>query len=254
MDYLDTVPDVKASFFILGSRVVEFPETLLRTYKEGHHIGVHTWSHTALTTQTNEEIIAEILWTEKIIREVTGITPKWIRPPYGDIDDRVRAIMTAYGYTPALWNRDTNDFTSGTDKSFQLSWIPANFTQWVSVDAKSATTGFCSLEHDILMKTVSVVPQNVPILVKGGMKPQPVSTCNGDTNPYQTVANDTAGAAPLSGATSAGVSSNSSTSASASSANASGSTSPTATGGASTIAGGALGALVGVAIAALTFL
>jgi hypothetical protein len=86
-----------------------------------HQIAVHTWSHTALTTQTNEEIIAELGWSKKVIKDVLGVTPNMMRPPYGDIEyvlflvwsqwskfctsDRVRAISIAMGLTPVIWTR-----------------------------------------------------------------------------------------------------------------------------------------------------
>ena len=55
-------------------------------YMSGHQIGVHTWSHPPLTTLSNEQIIAELGWTKKVIRDVLGVTPNTMRPPYGDIE------------------------------------------------------------------------------------------------------------------------------------------------------------------------
>jgi peptidoglycan/xylan/chitin deacetylase (PgdA/CDA1 family) len=40
---------------------------------------VHTWSHPSLTTLTNEEIIAELGWSKKIISDVLGVTPNMMR-------------------------------------------------------------------------------------------------------------------------------------------------------------------------------
>lgn len=71
----------------------------------GHEISVHTWSHPALTKLTNEQIVAELGWTRKAIQAVTGVTPTTMRPPYGDIDDRVRAIALAMGLQPVIWTR-----------------------------------------------------------------------------------------------------------------------------------------------------
>jgi peptidoglycan/xylan/chitin deacetylase (PgdA/CDA1 family) len=51
-----------------------------------HQIGVHTWSHASLTTLTNEQIIAELGWTKKVIKDTLGVTPNTMRPPYGDIE------------------------------------------------------------------------------------------------------------------------------------------------------------------------
>ncbi|WP_197514136.1 polysaccharide deacetylase family protein [Methylobacterium platani] len=36
---------VKATFFVIGSMVAQFPDTLRRTAAEGHTIATHTWSH-----------------------------------------------------------------------------------------------------------------------------------------------------------------------------------------------------------------
>ena len=52
----------------------------------GHQIAVHTYSHPYLTTLTNDQIIAELGWTKKIIKDVIGVTPQYMRPPYGDIE------------------------------------------------------------------------------------------------------------------------------------------------------------------------
>lgn len=54
---------------------------------------------------TNAQIVAELGWTRRAIKTVLGVTPTTMRPPYGDIDDRVRAISLAMGMTPIIWTR-----------------------------------------------------------------------------------------------------------------------------------------------------
>src|SRR5690554_4112907 len=81
-----------ATLFIVGSRAISFPETLKRAYNEGHQIAIHTWSHPAMTSMSNEQIVAELKWTEKAIFDVIGVTPLYWRPPFGDVDNRVRDI------------------------------------------------------------------------------------------------------------------------------------------------------------------
>jgi len=85
LDYLDQV-NLRATMFIIGSRAISEPTVLQREYVTGHQIAVHTWSHTALTTQTTEQIIAEIGWTKKVIFDILGVNPIVARPPYGDIE------------------------------------------------------------------------------------------------------------------------------------------------------------------------
>jgi Polysaccharide deacetylase len=85
LDYLDQ-QNLKSTFFVVGSRVISFPATLQTEYMSGHQIAVHTWSHPPLTTMTNQEIIAELGWSKKVIKDVLGVTPNMMRPPFGDIE------------------------------------------------------------------------------------------------------------------------------------------------------------------------
>ena len=66
--------------FYIGSNVLNWPYGALRGVKDGHHIAGHTWSHQLMTTLTNQEILAELYFTQKAIKYVTGITPKYWRP------------------------------------------------------------------------------------------------------------------------------------------------------------------------------
>lgn len=56
-----------------------------------------------IASLTNAQIVAELGWTKKIIHDVLGVTPNTFRAPYGDLDDRVRAIAKAMGLTPIQW-------------------------------------------------------------------------------------------------------------------------------------------------------
>jgi peptidoglycan/xylan/chitin deacetylase (PgdA/CDA1 family) len=114
-----------ATFFTVGSRCLEFPSILQSEYLQGHQIAVHTWSHPSLTTLTNEQIIAELGWSRKIIKDVLGVTPNMMRPPFGDIDDRVRNISIALGLTPVMWTRLSPTATFDTDGMFLPCDVPA---------------------------------------------------------------------------------------------------------------------------------
>ena len=84
LKYLDE-KDISATFFVVGSRVVEKPDILREEYMSGHEISVHTWSHRRLTTLTTEQIVAELGFTREAIKQVLGVTPTTMRPPQGDI-------------------------------------------------------------------------------------------------------------------------------------------------------------------------
>ncbi|CAG8451969.1 14627_t:CDS:2 [Cetraspora pellucida] len=165
----------KATFFVIGSRVFQNPDILARIVKEGHQIGVHTWSHTPLTTQTDEQIIAEMKWTELAIQKAVNLTPLYMRPPTGDIDDRVRGIVQQLGYKVALWNHDTFDWKSFSDPKYDLNWIPGNFTLWAT--NKTATTGVISLEHDLYNTSASKAPAAMDIVKANGFTALQIANC-----------------------------------------------------------------------------
>jgi peptidoglycan/xylan/chitin deacetylase (PgdA/CDA1 family) len=61
----------------VGSNVVNFPEAALRATQSGHTLCAHTWSHPQMTTQTNEEIVAQLYWCIRSIKEAAGVTTRW---------------------------------------------------------------------------------------------------------------------------------------------------------------------------------
>jgi hypothetical protein len=84
-----------------------------------------------------------------------------MRPPFGDIDDRVRAISIAMGLQPVIWTRisplatfDTDDFNikggSTTVQQVLQNW------QNIFGNATTRDTGFIVLEHDLWEQTVEV--------------------------------------------------------------------------------------------------
>ncbi|KAA1469047.1 glycoside hydrolase/deacetylase [Dentipellis sp. KUC8613] len=160
LNYLDE-KNIHATFFVVGSRVIERPDVLIEEYMKGHELSVHTWSHRPLTSLTNEQIVAELGWTRAAIKAVLGVTPTSMRPPFGDMDDRVRAISLAMGMTPIIWTRtpsagqfDTNDWkvagglVSGVDSYLTFQGILGN--------ASLIDTGFIVLQHDLYAITVDL--------------------------------------------------------------------------------------------------
>ncbi|EAU93143.2 chitin deacetylase [Coprinopsis cinerea okayama7 len=160
LQYLDE-KKLKSTFFVVGSRAIQFPRILQTQYLGEHQIAVHTWSHTPLTTQTNDQIIAELGWTKKIIKDALGVTPNMMRPPFGDIDDRVRAISIAMGLTPVIWTRtspvstfDTDDFNIHNGVT-PVSKVLQNWQNILS-SAQGLDHGFIVLEHDLFQESVEV--------------------------------------------------------------------------------------------------
>lgn len=99
--------DVKATFFLIGKNAEAYPEIVRRIAEEGHLIGNHTYSHLKLTAGNEEEFLEEIDRTGEIIREITGLTPAFCRPPFGVWNTRYEERL---GIIPVLWDVDPKDW------------------------------------------------------------------------------------------------------------------------------------------------
>lgn len=52
--------DAKATFYIVGTNAIQFPDIVRAVDAAGHEIGSHTWTHHPLTSLTNEQIVAGV--------------------------------------------------------------------------------------------------------------------------------------------------------------------------------------------------
>ncbi|KAI9486996.1 MAG: hypothetical protein EXX96DRAFT_517414 [Benjaminiella poitrasii] len=176
----------KASLFYIGSNVANYPAAAKRGFNDGHHICVHTWSHPAMTTKTNEEIVAELYWTLKAIKETTGVTPKCWRPPQGDVDDRVRSIAWQMGMRTVLWDWDTNDWDMPAPGGGNLSpsVVDGYFEKWIKEEEEGKEkVGHIVLEHELNHATVNMTMKWLPTLQKV-FNVLSALACNNVTQPY----------------------------------------------------------------------
>ncbi|KAF9141118.1 chitin deacetylase [Mortierella sp. GBA39] len=180
-DFLDTT-DQKATLFYIGSNVVQNPALARRACGAGHQIAVHTWSHNPSTSLTNEQFVAEIKYTEMAIKELCGFTPRYFRPPYGDIDDRIRGLLWAMGYTSVIWDYDTNDWMMAPGGTRTMAQVDTAFAQWIAA-APTDKTGHITLEHELYANTVDAAIANLP-KIQATWKAMPVSACMNDLHPY----------------------------------------------------------------------
>lgn len=78
---------IKATYFLLGKVIEEFPELISEIKNEGHELGCHTYSHPFLYNITKEEFKKEIKKCKELISPFqTGY--KSFRAPYFSIDQR----------------------------------------------------------------------------------------------------------------------------------------------------------------------
>lgn len=102
---------IKATFFIIGENALIFPQSCKQIAARGHELGNHSKSHLRwLIFNRGNNIIAELNDTQKIIQDISGVTPKFFRPPHGYFTPKLVKIAGELGYRVVLWDVMTSDW------------------------------------------------------------------------------------------------------------------------------------------------
>ncbi|MGC1212758.1 MAG: bifunctional polysaccharide deacetylase/glycosyltransferase family 2 protein [Micromonospora sp.] len=114
---------VPATFFVLGAQVSRYPEISRRMVREGHELGIHTFTHPELTDVPSWRRRLEYSQTEAVIGYTTGVTAPLARLPYSSgvdaVDDSDWPIIRdsgRWGYVSVFEDTDSRDWARpGTD-------------------------------------------------------------------------------------------------------------------------------------------
>ncbi len=106
---------IRATFFLTGERVVQFPELAKRIVEEGHTIGNHAYSHRAMIFASRKAIVKNIVDGNHAIKHATGVLPRLFRPPFGYYDLRMPGIVQSLGMKLVHWSHDVRDFARRPD-------------------------------------------------------------------------------------------------------------------------------------------
>lgn len=109
LDVLDE-RDIHITFFLTGAWIEEHPELARRIVDDGHEIANHSYHHPDFTQLSDDAIRQELVDTDAVLREITGINSRpFFRPPYGAYDDRTLQIVQEEGYLSIYWTLDSLD-------------------------------------------------------------------------------------------------------------------------------------------------
>jgi peptidoglycan/xylan/chitin deacetylase (PgdA/CDA1 family) len=103
LDILDRYA-IKATFFVVGYNAERRPDLLAEAVARGHEIGNHTWRHVDLTKQASEDARRSIALGERAVVAATGQTPRYFRPPRGQITGTAMRYAAENGNDIVLWS------------------------------------------------------------------------------------------------------------------------------------------------------
>lgn len=151
--------NIRATFYLIGRRVAMYPELTRRIAAEGHEIGNHTWNHPRLTSLGNDGLLRELDRTTVVINDTVGRPPVTMRPPYGLLSVRQRALIYEARQLPTiLWSVDPED------------WRRPGSSVVANRIVGRANTGAVILAHDIIGATVRAMPAALDGLIARGYR------------------------------------------------------------------------------------
>lgn len=143
----------KATFFVVGNRLANFPKVVERLANSEMEVGNHTYDHKSLSKMSTEKVIEEITKTNDRYRDMTGKELSLLRPSYGAVNKRV---LLNVGMPVILWSIDTED------------WKSRNAEKVTSVILDNVQDGDIVLMHSLYSSTVEAVRMTLKELYKQG--------------------------------------------------------------------------------------
>ncbi len=130
---------VVATFFLMGENIAGTDDLVRQMQEDGHLIGNHGFRHVQMTNEGVEAACINIEENEKLIEEITGKRPEYLRPPYGDWDAELEERLDL---TPVFWTVDS------------LDWKLRDASAIIRRVSRKAENGSIILMHDILPESV----------------------------------------------------------------------------------------------------
>ena len=154
---------VKTTFFVVGSWVDKFPESVKQLSDAGHEIMNHSDTHPHMTQISVEKMKEEVENCDKKIEAITGKKPTLFRAPYGDYNNSVIGAMRDTGHFTIQWDVDS------------LDWKDLSASEITDRVLKKVKPGSIILFHNAAKHTPEALPGIIEALQKDGFKIVPVS-------------------------------------------------------------------------------
>ena len=145
LDFLEST-NTPATFFLLGEQAEKYPDIVLQE-SLNNLVCIHSYTHKFFTKISKEEVLEQVNKTSNIIQDITSTTPKYIRVPYGILDDNVKETLKEVNLENVLWTVDS------------LDWKFKNKEQVVEYIKQNTTGNDIILMHDILQSSVDAAKE-----------------------------------------------------------------------------------------------
>ncbi len=175
LDKLEAVGG-KATFFVLGTRALSYPDAIRRAIALGCEVGCHNYDHESSFRGADNAAIKEDL--DKTAATVTAAgapSPRLFRPVGGSINAEQLQYIASLGYSTIGWGIDTLDYDGRPKPGDKLSDDPernekynAFVSEKVEYIVNNAYDGAIVLMHDIYMSSADIFAAAADRLIAEG--------------------------------------------------------------------------------------
>lgn len=156
----------KATFFLIGANVKQYPDLVKREKAEGHYVGMHSMTHDFKKLYTSGEYVNEMKEDQGLIANIIEESPKLTRPPYGSmpgLNEALRNKVVEGGFKVWDWTIDSLDW-----KYNKMPVDAASAKIVENVIAGATNPKEVILMHDIHPQSVAAVPAIIKGLKEKG--------------------------------------------------------------------------------------
>lgn len=147
--------EVCATFFVLGNKVEDYQEVLKKSVSYHNELGNHSYNHKWLSRLPINSLKEQIEKTQQVLQKNLSYQPKYLRPTYGSVNDRIRKNTEL---KIVLWTVDTKD------------WKITNVDRIIEKATTNIKDGDIILMHDIFERSSQALEEIIPILKEQGFQ------------------------------------------------------------------------------------
>jgi peptidoglycan/xylan/chitin deacetylase (PgdA/CDA1 family) len=124
---------IRATFFMLGTMVQRAPGLAAEVAAAGHEPGVHGFEHRYLPLRGPAAAWSDLTRATELVADVTGIRPRFFRPPYGVLSGPALPALHHLGLTPVLWGAWGREWGTGATGASVLQTLRRGLDGGVTV-------------------------------------------------------------------------------------------------------------------------
>jgi len=148
--------NIKATFFLVGFWVKDYPEMVRVIDEAGMEIGTHSNTHPKMSGLSEIQIREELETSINLIKDITHKDVRVFRPPFGDYSDRLISVCESMNLQAIQWDVDS------------LDWKGIGAGEILSRVGKGVRNGSIILCHNNSDHIVDALPTLIDTLVERG--------------------------------------------------------------------------------------